>query len=178
MKWYEKLAGSGNAQASEKVRELKAKMIAPKPTAPRQPEVTPPQEDTDTRSAMIQEWYEWGCDFLDSKNYSDALKYFRLAANEDYAPAQDKLGWMYQNGWGVTRSYSEAYKHYQKAAEQGNREAQASLGYLYYKGLGVKKDLQQALYWYGKSAEQGNATARRQYEKIERELTDQSATSS
>ena len=178
MKWYEKLSASGNAQAAEKVRELKAKMTAPKPPVPRQQEVTPSQEDTSTTLAMVQEWYEWGCDFLDSKNYSDALKYFRLAANENYAPAQDKLGWMYQNGWGVNRSYSEAYKQYQKAAGQGNREAQASLGYLYYKGLGVKRDLRQALYWYGKSAEQGNATAHRQYERIESELADQSATPS
>lgn len=175
LKWYEKLAASGNAQAAEKVRELKAKITAPKPPAPRQQEVTLPRDDVSTRSAMVQEWYELGCDFLDSKNYSDAVKYFRLAANENYAPAQDKLGWMYQNGWGVSRSYSEAYKQYQKAAEQGNREAQASLGYLYYRGLGVKKDLRQALYWYGKSSEQGNATARRQYEMIERELADQSA---
>ena len=175
LKWYEKLTDSGNAQAAGKVRELKAKMIAPKPPAPRQQEITPSKDDTSTSSAMAQEWYEWGCDFLDSKNYSDAVKYFRLSANENYAPAQDKLGWMYQNGWGVTRSYSEAYKQYKKAAEQGNREAQASLGYLYYKGLGVKRDLQQALYWYGKSAEQGNTTARRQYERIERELADQSA---
>ena len=178
LKWYEKLADSGNTQAAGKVRELKAKMTAPKPRAPRQQGITPSKDDTSTSSAMVQEWYEWGCDFLDSKNYSEAVKYFRLAANENYAPAQDKLGWMYQNGWGVTRSYSEAYQQYKKAAEQGNKEAQASLGYLYYKGLGVKRDLQQALYWYGKSAEQGNTTARRQYERIERELADQSATPS
>ncbi|MBQ6002096.1 MAG: hypothetical protein IJL18_04510, partial [Synergistaceae bacterium] len=89
MKWYEKLSASGNEQAAENVRELKAKMTAPKPPVPRQQEVTPSQEDTSTTLAMVQEWYEWGCDFLDSKNYSDALKYFRLAANENYAPAQD-----------------------------------------------------------------------------------------
>lgn len=117
LKWYEKLADSGNAQAAGKVPELKAKVTAPKPPEPRQQGITPSKDDTSTSSAMVQEWYEWGCDFLDSKNYSDAVKYFRLAANENYAPAQDKLGWMYQNGWGVTRSYSEAHKQYKKAAE-------------------------------------------------------------
>lgn len=170
LKWYDKLAGSGNAQATEKVRELKAKMSTPKPPAPRQQEVTPPQEDTSTHSAMVREWYEWGCEFLDSKNYSDALKYFRLAANENYAPAQDKLGWMYQKGWGVKRDYSQAYDLYLKAANQGNNFAQASLGLLYYEGWGVQKDLEKSLTWYKKAAVQGHKTAIRRCKEIEQIL--------
>lgn len=167
LKWYEKLADSGNAQAAEKVRELKAKMTTPKPPVPSQQEVTLSQEDTSTRSAMVQEWYEWGCDFLDSKNYSDAVKYFRLAANENYAPAQDKLAWMYQKGWGVEQSYTQAVSWFRKAAEQGNTEALASMGLMYLKGWGVPQNYDTALEWYGKAAAKGSEVAQRRINSIQ-----------
>ena len=37
--------------------------------------------------------YESGMRFYDEKNYSEALKYFRPAAELGYAPAQSRLGW-------------------------------------------------------------------------------------
>lgn len=142
-------------------------MSTPKPHEPSRQEVTPHQEDTSTRLAMTREWYEWGCEFLDSKNYPDALKYFRLAANENYAPAQDKLAWMYQNGWGVTQDYSQAVSWFRKAAEQGNTEALASMGLMYLKGWGVPQNYDTALEWYGKAANQGSEVAVRRINSIQ-----------
>ena len=52
------------------------------------------------------------------KNYKEAVKWYTLAANENYAPALKKLGNCYYNGDGVTQNYEEALKKWMKAAEQ------------------------------------------------------------
>ena len=58
-----------------------------------------------------------------TQDYSEAVKWFRKAAEQGYAAAQNNLGMCYKNGEGVTRDYSEAVKWYQKAAERGDQDA-------------------------------------------------------
>ena len=62
------------------------------------------------------------------KDYHEALKWYRKAANRGHANAQNSLGLMYQNGRGVPQDYSEAVKWFRKAADQGHADAQNSLG--------------------------------------------------
>lgn len=57
----------------------------------------------------------------------EAVKYFRLAADQGYAPAQHNLGEMYELGQGVPQGYEEATKWYQLAAEQGYAQAQTKI---------------------------------------------------
>ena len=45
------------------------------------------------------------------------------AAEQGHAKAQTNLGWMYDNGEGVTKDAVKAVEWYQKAAEQGNADA-------------------------------------------------------
>ena len=90
----------------------------------------------------MQNEYAQGENYLNAKNYSQALEIFRQLANQGHAPAQDKLGWMYQNGWGVTQDYSQAVRWFREAANQGNMEAQASMGLMYLRGWGVMQDRQ------------------------------------
>ena len=52
------------------------------------------------------------------KNYAEAMKWFRRAADEGFAEAQFNLGTMYYNGEGVLQNYTEAMKWYNKAADQ------------------------------------------------------------
>ena len=165
LQWYKKAATQGNTIAQTNLYNLQEKMKSVTVAATEPPELPELPEP--------KELYDKGEQCRLSKNYSEALKYYRQAAEHNYAPAQDKIGWMYQNGWGVSRNYSEAVNWYSKASNQGNAAAQASLAYMYYKGWGVSKNLQQALYWYKKSAEQGNATAKTQTEKIQREIDNQ-----
>lgn len=94
-----------------------------------------------------------------TKDYGEAAKWFRKAADQGYVNAQNALGVMYYDGRGVAKDYGEAAKWYRKAAEQGNAAAQRSLGYMYQFGYGVTKNYQEAIKWYTKAAEQGNATA-------------------
>jgi TPR repeat protein len=86
----------------------------------------------------------------------DAL---RQKAEQGNAAAQNNLGWMYQNGQGVTRDYAQAADWYRKAATQGNAIAQSHLGWMYYSGKGVTQDYAQAAEWHRKAAEQGDANA-------------------
>ena len=95
-----------------------------------------------------------------SQDYTEAVKWYRKAAEQGNAAAQCNLGVMYYNGNGVSQDYAEAVKWYRKAAEQGNAIAQSNLGYMYENGYGIEQDKAKAVEWYRKSAEQGNERAK------------------
>ena len=59
--------------------------------------------------------------------YSEALKWYRLAADQNNAEAQYDLGIMYENGQGVKRDTLEAVRFYRMAAGNGNEEAREAL---------------------------------------------------
>ena len=95
------------------------------------------------------------------KDYSQAENWYRKAAEQGFAPAQNNLGLMYDNGSypQVPIDHSEAEIWYRKAAEQGFAEAQFHLGRLYYKGNVVPEDYSKAEAWYRKAAAQGHLQA-------------------
>jgi TPR repeat protein/serine/threonine protein kinase len=65
-----------------------------------------------------------------TQDYSQALSYFQQAADKGNAPAQEKLGEMYENGWGVTKDIPTAVEWYKKAGNDS--DAQAALKRLGY----------------------------------------------
>ncbi len=65
------------------------------------------------------------------QNDAEAVKWYRLAAEQGNAFGQKYLGAMYQNGRGVPQNDVDAVKWYRLAAEQGNVGAQASLDRMY-----------------------------------------------
>src|ERR1039458_7418306 len=73
-------------------------------------------------------------------NYVEAVKWYRKAAEQDYADAQFNLGNCYHDGEGVAKDYVEAVKWYRKAAEQSYAKAEYNLGNCYADGRGVAKD--------------------------------------
>ncbi|MBR2921623.1 MAG: sel1 repeat family protein [Kiritimatiellae bacterium] len=99
----------------------------------------------------------WGV----TKDDSEAVKWYRKAAEQGYARAQCNLGLMYANGEGVTQDDSEAVKWFRKAAEQGLAVAQYNLGFMYANGRGVAKDEYEAVKWYRKAAAQGYEYAKK-----------------
>lgn len=100
-----------------------------------------------------------GDEYYDKKNYTEAIKWYRIAAEQGDAEGQNNLGVMYENGNGVAKDYTEAAKWYRKAAEQGDYIGQYNLGVLYENGYGVTQDYAEAVKWYRKAAEQGDAPA-------------------
>jgi TPR repeat protein len=97
-----------------------------------------------------------------------------MAALQGYAPAQGKLGFMYDTGAGIPEDDTEAVKWYRKAAEQGYGEAvkwfhdaalrgdavaQYTIGVMYAEGNDPAQSHAEAVKWYRMAAEQGHARA-------------------
>jgi len=101
--------------------------------------------------------YEEG--WIGVKDYTKALYYFQLSAEQNNSWAQCNLGAIYYRGDGVERDYTEALCYFQLSAEQGNSHAQNNLGYMYQNGHGVEKDYAKAFHYCQLSAEQGNSFA-------------------
>ena len=93
------------------------------------------------------------------QNYTEAVKWFRLAAYQGHAVAQYTLGLSFYSGKGVPQDYQEAVKWFRLAAEQGETDAQASLGVIYFSGEGVPRDYVQAYAWSNLAATHGHKKA-------------------
>jgi TPR repeat protein len=93
------------------------------------------------------------------QNYTEAVKWYRLAAEQGNAWAQLGLGGMYDDGKGVRQDYREAVKWYGLAAAQGNVAAQSNLGAMYVGGEGVPRNYTEAAKWYRLAAAQGFSPA-------------------
>jgi hypothetical protein len=86
------------------------------------------------------------------RDYVEAAKWFRKAAEQGDAEAQYNLGVMCYTGEGVQQDYAEAVKWYRKAADQGHAKAQNNLSLMYYKGDGVPQDYVLAHMWHNLAA--------------------------
>lgn len=93
------------------------------------------------------------------KSPSEAVKFFRQAADLGNAGAQHNLGVLYLTGSGVTNDPVEAAQWFLRSAEQGLAEAQFKLASLYAAGLGVTQDAKLAAQWARRAAEQGHSGA-------------------
>ncbi len=101
--------------------------------------------------------YEFGEAAYNRGDTAKAVNWFRKAAEQGHAEAQDSLGRMYTWGEGVPQDYVEAAKWKRKAAEQGNAHAQYALGAKFFLGKqGVPQHYVEAAIWFRKAAEQGN----------------------
>ena len=65
------------------------------------------------------------------QDFAEAVKWYRLAADQELSDAQSNLGLCYQTGRGVKQNTQEAVKWFIKAARQGNKNAQHNLGLHY-----------------------------------------------
>jgi len=58
------------------------------------------------------------------QDYKEAIRLYRLSAEQGLAEAQNNLGSMYSKGQGVPQDYQEAVKWFRLSAEQGYAQAQ------------------------------------------------------
>ena len=84
---------------------------------------------TPTRSTTSGNRYDtgWGV----PEDDAEAVRWYRLAAEQGDARAQKSLGGMYANGDGVPEDAAEAIAWYRRAAEQGDATAQFGLWLMY-----------------------------------------------
>jgi hypothetical protein len=113
-----------------------------------------PQDDTQAAfwRRKIRAWraYINSVDFRDSEHwrYTQAAFWYRKAAEQGDADAQDALGDLYDKGQGVPQDYAQAALWYRKAAEQGLAEAQLGLGTLYGGGRSGPQDFVESYFWF------------------------------
>jgi TPR repeat protein len=84
--------------------------------------------------------YEYGL-YVASIDIEEAIRWYRLAAEQGLLGAQNTLGRLYSSN----HNYEEAVYWYRLAAKQGDIYAQMHLGYCYEEGLGVPKNIQEAI---------------------------------
>ena len=102
---------------------------------------------------------------------AEAAKWYRLAAGQGHAIAQNNLGSMYAYGRGVPQDDAEAVRWYRQAAAQGEAEAQYNLGLMYANGTGVPQDDVLAYAWLNLAVEQGNELASENKDKLQTRMT-------
>ena len=93
------------------------------------------------------------------RDYTVAVKWFRLAANQGHPQGQHNLGFMYSVGSGVPKNDVEANRWFLKSAMQGLINSQNAVGHRYLHGLGFNKNYLEAEKWLRNPAAQGLAKA-------------------
>jgi len=85
-----------------------------------------------------------------------AVDRLRMVAEQGYAPAQEKLGELYDDPQGLMPAdKTEAFNWTRKAAEGGLAGAMNRLGMMYYEGNGVSRDPSLTAVWLRRAAKRG-----------------------
>jgi TPR repeat protein len=101
----------------------------------------------------IDEIYDRGKEYYNTKNFDQAFYWFRIAASQGNADGQNGLGTMYSQGKGVKLNHQKAMEYFHKAAEQGHAKAKANLGVMFER----TENYQDAFKWFYEAALQGYA---------------------
>src|SRR6267378_4337025 len=72
-----------------------------------------------------------------AQDYTQALIWYRPAADQGYALAQYNLASLLEHGRGVRRDYRQSFDWYRKAADQNYPDAEQEVGYFYQCGFGI-----------------------------------------
>lgn len=94
---------------------------------------------------------------FDKEDVIAAMAYFTKAAQQNYAPAQVRLGELLD----ASEYDKEAAELYRKAAEQGYAPGEYALGHMYTSGDGVEKNNERALYWLKRASAKNHMLATR-----------------
>jgi localization factor PodJL len=103
--------------------------------------------------------YEVAVRFADGRlvpaNVEEAARWFERAAKKGLAPAQFRLGGLYEKGLGVKKDLIAARDLYRAAADQGHGKAMHNLAVLYAEGIDGAADYRTAAHWFRKAADHG-----------------------
>ena len=142
-------AGAGNAAS---------------PAAPTQPSLLLPAEEVGpvalrqaAGSGDQAAQYVVALRYLRSENAAEAVRWLERAASSGLAPAQYRLGAMYERGQGVTKDLGRARSWHQAAADKGNVKAMHNLAVGASARYGGAPDYALAATWFGEAASYGLA---------------------
>lgn len=86
---------------------------------------------------------------------AEAARWYERSAELGFAPAQYRIGNMYEKGLGVTRDIARSQAWYEQAAVQGNASAMHNLAVLHAMGADGDTDNDAAAKWFVQAAELG-----------------------
>lgn len=92
--------------------------------------------------------FQFGRSLQRARRFPEAVKWYRLAAEQGFSPAQSNIGVLYFWGLGVAQNSIEAMNWFHKAAEQRYSPAQYMLGRVYLRGKVVKRNDVRTLMWF------------------------------
>ncbi len=153
LRWYRKAADSGHADSALEIGRMYLKGVISK---------TDPREAarwfTKAMGYGIELWkiycdsYALAESFYFGRHgvptdYSEAFRWYRVAAEGGLDYAMVKLGTMYAAGEGVKKDDVEAARWYREAANRDDWDGWYKLGMCYKDGVGVEKDFQEAEKW-------------------------------
>ena len=119
-----------------------------------------PNDDKEEVDLTPEDFFRWGEEDYEAKNYSEAKEWYEMAANGGHILSQYYLGYMYENGEGCTHDYNKALEWYLKAIENKHAKAARRAAYLFYEGKGVSQNYQTAFTLFSKAAEWSDTTAK------------------
>lgn len=90
-----------------------------------------------------------------SADPKEAATWYQLSADKGFAPAEYRVGSIYEKGIGVPRDIDKAKQYYEQAANQGNASAMHNLAVLYASGALGQQDYTSAANWFTKAANLG-----------------------
>lgn len=103
--------------------------------------------------------YSLGNLYYNQENYSEAIKWYHMAAKLGFSIAQTDFAYCLNKGYGCEENKEEANKWFRKAAQQGNSDSQWWLATNLSNGWGCEKNTPEANDWYRKAAQQGDKFA-------------------
>lgn len=102
--------------------------------------------------------YEFGVNGV-TQNYSIAIKWYLMAAEQGNSWAENRLGDCYKEGKGVLKDYNVAFKWYMLSSKHGDYTGQYNLAMCYYYGHGTSQNYNEAINWLLKAANQNHEWA-------------------
>lgn len=88
------------------------------------------------------------------------MYWYRKAAAQGNADAENGIGVLYDNGLAVHRNYHKAMGYYRKAAAGGYAAAMRNIGMLYLYGHGVAQNFPAAEAWFQRAIAAGDTGAK------------------
>lgn len=145
MRWYEKAAENGVAEAQFKIGEHEFALAV---QWLEQASLT--EDDAMLLDKRMQAYRQ---------KLAASVDWYRKAAAANHPGALYMLGRLHASGEGVFRNVEEAVQYYRRAAEQNHADSLFYIGLMAQAGLGMPKDLGRAVFFYQQAAARGSRAA-------------------
>lgn len=93
------------------------------------PDKTTENYNEQQKQARLEEYYLKGNDYCYGdgveQDYAEAFKWYKTAAEQGNASAQNMVGLCYYCDDGIAQNYTEAFKWYKKSADKGMQTLKA-----------------------------------------------------